>query len=371
MERIKIEDTHDTYTTCPIILEQGAGKKEKNRYRWAFIEVAESLTKLYKDISNELKKAKIKYYLAGWHKNEPDENGKIKNPHIHILVIWEQPKAFTETFLRKIYYAHVSPHDKPNYIGMMKYIKCEDEKHKKLGIQSEIIEEIGTVGKSGCFPSLGEVKQMSREERETLGPQYKNIVKECNEADIRKQNYSDWLHKRKPFIKVIWMFGEGGSGKTQSARKLMANFDDNGVKTGSMTFDNNGNAYLDNDVDDDEIDKIEVLLINEFRDSTLKFVDFLQYLTGEKNYRRLYGWYILPNLKTIFITTRQRPEEIYKTAISENRKQIYRRIYKIMKFEGDYDYFNDCAEKVSCMDMKDYVKNNFKFDGESVNIAFF
>ena len=369
MENEKIEYTHNTYTPCPIILENGQVKEA--RYRWGFFEISPSLCKFYNDIANTLKKAKTKYYLAGWHRNEIGPDGKMKNDHIHIFVQWQQPKLQGRAFLQSIYNIHAAKHENYNPGAMIKYIKCEDKKHMNAGIKSEIIEESGEMGKSGQFPSLGEVKQMNRDERATLGPQYKNIVKECNETDIKKQNYTNWLYKKKPFIKVIWMFGEGGSGKTQSARKLMANFDRHSIYTGTMTFDNNGNADLNTNLDDDEIDKIEVLLINEFRDTTLKFVDFLQYLTGEKNYRKLYGWYILPNVKTIFITTKQRPEEIYKNAVTENRKQIYRRIYKIMKFEGEYDYFNDYAEKVSVMDMKNYVKNNFKFEGENVNLAFF
>lgn len=328
----KKQTTHNTYTACPIILEEGAGKKKKNnRFRWAFIEVNPSLIKHYNEIAEELKKAKFKYYLAGWHRNEIDENGKIKNDHIHIFVQWINPKELGEAFLRKIYYAHVSPHEDYNPVGIIKYIKCEDKKHKDAGITSEIIEEIGIASSSGKFPSMAEVKEMDREERQNLGPQYRGIIKEINTNEIAAESYLNKIYNKKKQIKITWIYGEGGHGKTQLGYMMLRDRIEDDKKTGLIYWDDSGMANLESDYKD-RPEEINILFWNEFRDSRLRFDNFLQYALNEKAYRILYDNIYFRDLEEIIITSSQKPENIYSN-IQENRKQIYRRITYVATLE--------------------------------------
>lgn len=318
--------THDT--TCPITLENlGAGNQKKGlknkemRFRWAFIEIPEKLVKFYADIAEFLKKTKFSYYLAGYHVPEADSTvGK----HIHIFVQWVQPRAQGASFLRQLCGAHLSPHENYNPGAMVRYIKCEDEKHKSEKVSSELIEEIGELKGNGKFPSMGEVEQMTKNERKNLGPQYKNIVKEANENDMAKEQYLNMIYNKKKQIEVLWLYGKGGKGKTQLGLLKLREERENGNDGGIITFDDSGMANLNSDVKN-EPERIKILMFNEFRDSSLKFHHFLSYLLNEKPYRVLYDNIYFPNLEKIVITSSQKPDEIYLN-VKEGKEQIERRI---------------------------------------------
>lgn len=354
METDSNKNTQNTDTTCPIILDKRAGKMKKkasNRYRWVFIEIPESKTKYYDEIAEYLKKAKFDYYLAGWH--IPEKDSKV-GLHIHIFIQWKQPKEQGEAFLKQIYYCHAE-HKEYNPTGIIKYIKCEDEKHKKEKVKSEIIEEIGNAKGSGKFPSMKEVKQMSREERENLGPQYKNIVKEANENDIAKEQYLNMIYNKKKQIQVLWLYGTGGKGKTQLGYMILRDEREEGNDGGIITFDDSGMANLNSDVKD-KPEKIKILMFNEFRDSSLKFHHFLSYLLNEKPYRILYDNIYFPNLEKIIITSPYKPNEIYLN-VREGKEQIERRITYVGTMD-DWDF--DEQEPINLQIVKgdEYFKKN-------------
>lgn len=325
---------HNTHTQPAYNTREGAGLKN-NRFRWAFIEIPNSKIKYYNDISTYLKKAKFNYYLAGYHiPNNISTVGK----HIHIFIQWVNPKVQGEQFLKEIYYCHISPHQNYNPTAIINYIKCKDEKHKKENVNFELIEESGESKGCGKFPSIKEVKEMSKEQREELGPQYKNIVKEINENEIAAESFLNKIYNKKKQIEVLYLYGSGGIGKTQCAYMIMRDEIEDGKGCGIITFDDNGFANLESNYKD-EPEKINVLLWNEFRDSNIKFNHFLQYLLNEKPYRILYNNVYLPNLEKIIITSSQAPEELYKNIANyENRAQLERRLTEVGTLDKwDYD----------------------------------
>lgn len=337
-------------TSCPYnTRERGQvddKKKETTKFRWAFIEVANSLTKFYNDIAEELKKAQVRYYLAAWHRMD-----KEKGDHIHIFVQWNYAKEQGPNFLRKIYFAHVSPHDPKLYnpTAMINYIKCEDAKHKELGIVAEIIEESGMAKSNGKFPSIAEVKAMNKEQRDQLGIQYKNINKELDERDMKRKIYSDKIHHKAKKIEVSWFYGVGGSGKTEMCYYELENYEDH--EGGIISFDDTGKAELLNpELDTNDI---KILFINEFRDSQIHFADFLAYLLNEKPMRKMYGYYYFPNLEKIVISSSQDPYYIYRNK-TENRKQIYRRLTNIHRMEGEFDFEEGEPEFINTWSGEEY-----------------
>lgn len=337
-------------TSCPYnTRERGQvddKKKPTTKFRWAFIEIANSLTKFYNDIAEELKKAKFRYYLAAWHRMDTE-----KGDHIHIFVQWDYPKEQGPNFLRKIYFAHVSPHENYNPTAMISYIKCEDEKHINAGIKAEIIEETGMAKSNGKFPSIAEVRAMNKEQRDQLGIQYKNINKELDERDIKRKMYADKIHHRRKQVEVSWFYGLGGSGKTEEGYYALEEYEDK--EGGIISFDNTGKATLDNtELDTNDI---KILFINEFRDSQINLADFLSYLLNEKPMRKMYGYYYFPNLEKIVISSSQDPYYIYRNK-RENRKQIYRRLTNIYRMEGEFDFETGEPEFINTWGGKEYFE---------------
>lgn len=331
-----------TATPCAKILERGAGKSN-TKFRWAFILLnTEFLIRNYKDIADELKKCKFDYYLAGWHRGEKDDKNVIQKDHIHIFIQYKYAREMGVNFLRKIYNAHVAPHEKYNPTAIIRYIKCDDKKHKNEEWGSEIIEEIGVGKTNNQFPSIAEVREMPKEERDQLGIQYKNINKELDELDMKKKIYTDKIHHRRKQIEVSYYFGTGGTGKTEMGYCELEKYEDE--EGGILTFDDTGKGELENP--DIDTTKIKILLINEFRDSQIKFCDFLAYLLNEKPIRKLYGYYYFPNLEKIVITSSQDPYHIYPNKL-ENRKQIYRRLTYVYKMDGDYDFETQEPESIN------------------------
>lgn len=364
----EIADTQHTHSLSYNTKREGQANTKKQtstRYRWAFIEVAPSLTKYYDEIENELMKAKFKYYLAGWHRGETKEDGTPYGDHIHIFIQWINPKEQGKAFLNKIYNAHVAPHKDYNPTGIINYIKCQDKKHITQNIKFELIKEDGESSGTGKFPSIEEVYNMPREERQTLGYQYRNIIKEADERELRAEWFKNMIHNKKSQIKVDWFFGPGGTGKTQFCKSIALNeYEYEEEEIGLLSFDNSGNANLTNLIMDDTYN-IKCLIFNEYRDSKLPIATFLEYILNENCYRKLYGYYYFPNLERILISSAQNPYYIYNKC-SENRKQISRRLTNIYYMEGDYDFEEQKPEFINGWTGEEYFKY---YHDEQINIA--
>ena len=115
-------------------------------------------------------------------------------------------------------------------------------------------------------------------------------------------------------------------------------------------FDKNGFCHkLGNEND------AELVIMNEFRDSCLRFNDFLEILTNEHQFNSKHGSFYCPNMKRIIITTIQNPINIYNKC-SEDRTQIYRRLTKIYyHYKLGHNY--ECKEYTIEQLLKGEIKN--------------
>ena len=216
--------------------------------------------------------------------------------HIHIYVQFNQTKRLS---IKKLLGAHIevcrgSPQQNYNYI-----IKNGD-----------IIFEEGTMRKSGGR-TIKDVEEMTREERQELDINYYNIVQKVNQAEDLEIDINDW-HKD---VKVIYITGPSGSGKSQMAKKLISSH-------------TNDKINLVKHVNDfwEGVGKSKVALYDEFRDSHMKASEFINFIDYNKQIMNIKGGQKLNNYELIIITSIQHPKEIYKNMPEEAREQWLRRI---------------------------------------------
>ena len=244
---------------------------------------------------NLLKYKNLNYILAG--KEKAPTTG---HEHIHLYVQLTKPTVLN---IKKLEGAHIekclgSPEQN------IKYIRKPD---------TEIIFEYGEPHlkkNTTSFPTIKQVKEMSREERDELPIQYFKQVKEIN---LKEDNDIDIDEYFKEDIKVYYLWGESGIGKTKRAIEIIRELGYkkfNEIKYTNGFWIGTGSA--------------EVALYDDFRDSHMKaseFINFIDYNIHNLNTK--FG-YIKNKYKIIIITSIQSPDEIYRNL--ESKEQWIRRL---------------------------------------------
>lgn len=243
----------------------------------------------------------IKKYITGLKTFKYMISCKEKAPttgheHMHIYCHFDAPIGLS---LKKTLGAHIekcrgSPKQNIDYI-------------KKDG---NIIDEIGEIPKQG--QSIKTVKEMTKEERETLDIKYYNIIEKINTKENNDINIDDIF---KPNIKVYYIYGDSGVGKTKKAMELFK--ENNYSKINMVKYENgfwNG------------IGSSNACLYDDFRDSHMKPSEFINFIDYNKHQLNVKGGYELNNYEFIIITSVQNPEEIYSNVQGEPRKQWIRRL---------------------------------------------
>lgn len=114
----------------------------------------------YSDIKDYLTGLKgMNYYLCAEHIGQD-------NKHYHIFIQYETPKRLS---FKKLFGCHVE-----KCYGSaqqnIKYVLAQDEKHQRLNITAETIDEIGEPKLKGGQLSIKDIKEMSEDEIELQVP---------------------------------------------------------------------------------------------------------------------------------------------------------------------------------------------------------
>lgn len=277
----------------------------------------------------------LRYILVGKH-----DGPKLE--HYHIYAMYKS----TYTFHSKDFdFSHIKRISSPK--ATIKYIKCQDKKHIKKGVQCEVYLEEGEPPAQGT-KSINELMKLDINERKELAPTTLLSLIKAEEYVKSQSDVDNWLEVFN--IDVEWHFGESGSGKTYTAKRIGRNYRKMGKSVLIANFDKNGFCHkLGNEND------AELVIMNEFRDSCLRFNDFLEILTNEHQFNSKHGGFYCPNMKRIIITTIQNPINIYNKC-SEDRTQIYRRLTKIYyHYKLGHNY--ECKEYTIEQLLKGEIKN--------------
>lgn len=257
----------------------------------------------YEDVKNYLTNLKgFQYWLCCEHHNEDQ-------PHSHIYVQFDDNKRLS---LKKLKGLHLD-----KCLGSaqqcIKYLKCEDDKHIKLGITATIYEEIGEpLTKGGCRIVADIEPETDLNEIPIM---YYNIAKKI-QYDKTANIEIDELKKE---IKVYWIQGPSGIGKTEKAKEIIRTLkDEYGTKVNMVKFENG--FYIG-------VGSAPIAIYDDFRDSHMKPSEFINFIDYNKHYMNIKGGQKLNEYKLIIITTVQNLNEIYRNmSHDEPRKQWERRI---------------------------------------------
>ena len=254
----------------------------------------------YDNIKNYLLNRKtLNYFLAVEHLG-------TSHQHYHIYI---QFTTTTSLNIKKLFGSHIdlcrgTPQSCKNYL------LCKDEKHIKKGVSALIINEEGEIRTTGGR-SIKEIKEMSRVEREDLDIKYFNIVNKINQEEDKEINIKDW-HKD---VKVIYICGPSGSGKSQLAKRLIESHTEEKINIVKHV-----NDFWEG------VGKSKVCLYDEFRPSHMKASEFINFIDYNKHIMNVKGGEVRNNYETIIITSIFKPDEIYTNLNEEDKKQWLRRI---------------------------------------------
>lgn len=188
--------------------------------------------------------------------------------------------------------------------------------------------EIGDFPKQGKRSDLDNVREQLEETNSM-----RTIVKTAHSMQSVKfaETYLKYHEKSRRHKTVIkWFWGPTASGKTRSAYEELDNGDLYTTMSNMKWFD----GY----------DAHENVIIDDFRDTQLKFADWLR-LTDRYEYRvETKGGTRQFLARNIIFTCPFHPAEMYLDETRENRDQFIRRIDEIREFKYETEYNPDCDE---------------------------
>lgn len=232
------------------------------------------------------------------------DTSKDGKSHFHQYLYFKNAISFNS--IKKHYpTAHIQKEMAPG--AYIDYIKGNANGRKTL------VYEEGIAPKKHLFPTIREVREMTQEEREELPLQYFNVVSRLN-AEENNDIPLDELYK--PDIKVFYVYGASGAGKSRKAFELAK---EHGYTAVNMVkFD--GSFWHG-------VGKSECAIYDDFRDSHMKPSEFINFIDYNVHPLNVKGGSKRNHYKLIIFTSVQRPMEIYRgMPDDEPRKQWLRRM---------------------------------------------
>ena len=232
--------------------------------------------------------------------------------HIHCYM---QFNNSTQLAVSKIQGAHIevcrgSPQQNVEYI-------------KKDG---NIIWETGKLRLAGN-PTIRDIKNMSVDEIDELPWQMRNTAMKIKDEQANDIDIEEW-HKE---IKVYWIYGPSGVGKTERAKQI--------VRDNAATYGKTINVVKYTNTFWNGIGNAKIAIYDDFRDSHMPPSEFINFIDYNMHTLNIKGGQKQNNYSLIIITSVQHPQYIYSNMRdSEPRKQWMRRIELIdMTTENDID----------------------------------
>lgn len=261
----------------------------------------------YDDVSRYLLDSKIiNYYIAC--KEKAPTTG---HEHIHIYCQFTQPKRLS---IKKLLGAHVevcrgTPQQNYDYI-----VKDGD-----------VIFEWGELRKTGGR-TIKDIKEMSRQERENLDIQYYNIVEKINEKEDYEKDIDEWNKE----VKVIYITGDSGSGKSQLAKRIIKSH----IKNEHLGTNDKFNLVKHVNGFWCGVGDAKCCLYDEFRASHMCASEFIDFIDYNKHLLNVKGGHRVNNYETIIITSSIHPKDLYSNMPEEQKQQWIRRM-KIIDLNKD------------------------------------
>jgi hypothetical protein len=219
--------------------------------------------------------------------------------HIHIHIFIQLVRSYRLS-LSKLFGAHVD--------------KCYGSAQQNIEYvrkDGNIIWEYGSPKKKGGV-SIAAAKKLTKEERENLPLPFYNIVEKINREESCKVTSETFTKS----VKVYFISGPSGIGKTQLARLLLEGYNFDVLKYENSFWIG---ASQDN----------IAALYDDWRDNQMKAQEFLNFVDYNRQLMNVKNGHKMNNYKIIAITSIQRLDEIYANEVYESKQQWLRRVKEI------------------------------------------
>lgn len=278
--------------------------------------INESSLKDYDKIIKYLKSFKgLNYILVTEHFGQ-------EHKHYHVYVQYSTMKKLTFSKMCGAHLEECWSSAQKN----INYLKCEDDKHKKLGVTCQIILEEGEPKYKGGYKTIKDIKEMDEKDIDDLPAIYRNIACKIKEEQREKEGFFNMLDEiRNDDLKapeIIYIYGNTGNGKTYNGYKLAVQKYEN-KDIGRLSF-NKGFIDVTNET-------AKCFVVEEFRPSQIPAADFLQ-LIDKYGYKcNIKGGFQYLRPECIIICSIKNPYDIYSDEING---QFIRRITKLYKADN-------------------------------------
>lgn len=255
----------------------------------------------------------MQYYLCTEHHGQAQQ-------HYHIFVQYQNTKKLV---FERLHGCHVE-----KCFGSAQkniaYCKCEDEGHRRAEVTATVIDEEGTPRLKGGNYTVGYLKELSDDDE--LPAVFYNTwkkVKRDNQV-VRAKDY-------RKNIKVYWIQGPSGVGKTNKAIDLATEFEEvHDCGTDFIKFVNG--FYLGTTTNS------RVAIYDDFRDNHMSASEFINLIDYNKHWMNIKGDSVLNNYNLIIITSVQKFSRIFRNVDDEPRAQWERRVEVIDMFPPERAY---------------------------------
>lgn len=269
-------------------------------------------------------RAGFRYILVTKHLAHEGQN----YDHYHIAVQYENSIKLSAQYL---YGAHNEAAEK-SIQANIKYCKCEDKKHKSLGVTYELIDEKGNFKPRGGDYSVKHLLEIDNKEDLPDGRMYNTWkkLKEEKESEDAFLFMLECIEKndlRGP--EVIYFIGKPGFGKTWNAyRYALQKYDKKDIC--KVTINNNFFSYTGLGT--------KCFVIDEFRPSQLHPSSLLSF-TDKYGYNSpIKGGYKYVHPECIIICSIIHPSRLYREDKEELNEQFTRRITHLFEVQLDHTY---------------------------------
>ena len=232
----------------------------------------------------------------------------------HYHIFYQLNQSMPRLSTKKLHGAHIKPKMFGSTQKIIDYIDCKDDKHISEGVTAVLIDEFGTFKpQSGGYSvqSLLEIDNIEDLPDYRMVNTWKRLKLE-QEADL---DIDDWEKE----IKVYWIQGPSGIGKTEKAKNIVRDHKESlGTKFNRIKFENGFYSGVGN---------AKIAIYDDFRDNHMKPSEFINLIDYNKHYLNIKGGQKLNNYNLIIFTSVQKLDKIYKKMIDEEpKKQWMRRI---------------------------------------------
>lgn len=264
----------------------------------------------YEKVLEYLLNLKTLRYLIACKENAPT-TGK---EHIHIYANFNKPISLSKkkTLGAHIEYCRASPKQNIDYIrkdGNIIYEYGEEPKQGKLNYNYDEVKNLTT-------KEILDNEDLNITQKKML----LNIKNDIQKSEPMKA--ADFLSSWSKFddIKVFYICGDSGSGKSQMAKEIIKNYVEKNPEA------NIDLIKYDNGFYNGATGKSEIGFYDEFRDSHMKASEFINLIDYNKHIMNIKGSQVMNNYKLIIITSLIHPKKIYCNMTEEAREQWLRRI---------------------------------------------